>query len=79
MVSRIRGRPLNAPATFILALAVASTLGISFCPTDALARRTRAAGADCVPSWDQTAHCGGQADLMRRALHPKIKGEIWTF
>jgi uncharacterized Zn finger protein len=24
-------------------------------------------------------HCGGQADLMRRTLHPKIKGEIWTF
>jgi transcription elongation factor Elf1 len=25
------------------------------------------------------AHCGGQAYLMRRTLHPKIKGEIWTF
>jgi transcription elongation factor Elf1 len=24
-------------------------------------------------------YCGGQADLMRRTLHPKIKGEIWTF
>ena len=24
-------------------------------------------------------HCGGQAYLMRRTLHPKIKGEIWTF
>ena len=24
-------------------------------------------------------HCGGQANLMRRTLHPKIKGEIWTF
>ena len=24
-------------------------------------------------------HCGGQADLMRRTLHPTIKGEIWTF
>ena len=23
--------------------------------------------------------CGGQANLMRRTLHPKIKGEIWTF
>ena len=23
--------------------------------------------------------CRGQADLMRRTLHPKIKGEIWTF
>ena len=25
------------------------------------------------------AHCGGQASLMRRTLHPKIKGELWTF
>jgi ribosomal protein L37AE/L43A len=24
-------------------------------------------------------NCGGRADLMRRTLHPKIKGEIWTF
>jgi transcription elongation factor Elf1 len=24
-------------------------------------------------------YCGGQAYLMRRTLHPKIKGEIWTF
>src|SRR6476660_9679475 len=24
-------------------------------------------------------HCGGQAHLMRRTLHPKIKGELWTF
>jgi hypothetical protein len=24
-------------------------------------------------------HCGGQAYLMRRTPHPKIKGEIWTF
>ena len=24
-------------------------------------------------------HCGGQAYLMRRTLHPTIKGEIWTF
>ena len=24
-------------------------------------------------------HCGGQAYLMRRTLHPEIKGEIWTF
>jgi ribosomal protein L37AE/L43A len=23
--------------------------------------------------------CGGRAELMRRTLHPKIKGEIWTF
>ena len=24
-------------------------------------------------------HCAGQAYLMRRTLHPTIKGEIWTF
>ena len=24
-------------------------------------------------------HCGGQANLMRRTSHPKIKGEVWTF
>jgi len=24
-------------------------------------------------------HCGGQAYIMRRTLHPKIKGEVWTF
>ena len=41
----------------IIALAVASALGISFCPTDASARRTRAAVADGVPSWDLTASC----------------------
>src|SRR5215471_18475445 len=26
-----------------------------------------------------TCNCGEQAYLMRRTLHPKIKGEIWTF
>jgi len=41
----------------LIALAVASALGISFCPTDASARRTRAAVADAVPSWDVTASC----------------------
>jgi hypothetical protein len=42
----------------IIALAAASALGISFCPTDASARRTRAAPvADSVPSWDLTASC----------------------
>jgi transcription elongation factor Elf1 len=24
-------------------------------------------------------YCGGQAYLIRRTLHPKIKGELWTF
>ena len=40
----------------IIAIA-ASALGISFYPTDASARRTRAAVADSVPSWDLTASC----------------------
>ena len=40
----------------IIAIA-ASALGISFYPTDASARRTRAAVADGVPSWDLTASC----------------------
>jgi hypothetical protein len=41
----------------IIAIAVASALGISFYPSDASARRTRAAVADSVPSWDPTASC----------------------
>jgi len=41
----------------LIALAVASALGISFCPADASARRTRAAVADGVPNWDLTASC----------------------
>ena len=41
----------------LIALAVASALGISFCPADASARRTRAAVSDGVPSWDVTASC----------------------
>jgi hypothetical protein len=36
---------------------IGSALGISFCLTDASARRTRAAVADSVPSWDLTASC----------------------
>ena len=40
-----------------IALAAASALGISFYPTDASARRTRAAVADGVPNWDLTASC----------------------
>jgi hypothetical protein len=44
----------------IIAVAVASALGISFYPTDASARRTRAAG---VPSWDQTASCRAAASI----------------
>jgi len=41
----------------IIAIATASVLGISFYPTDASARRTSAAVADSVPSWDLTASC----------------------
>jgi hypothetical protein len=41
----------------IIAIAAAFALGISFCPTDASARQTRAAVADGVPSWDLTASC----------------------
>jgi hypothetical protein len=40
-----------------IAFVSVSALGVLFCPTDALARRTRAAGTDGVPSWDQTASC----------------------
>jgi hypothetical protein len=47
----------------IIAIAVISALGISFCPTDASARRTRAAVADSVPSWDVTASCRAAASI----------------
>ncbi|MGB8744947.1 MAG: hypothetical protein WCD54_03115 [Pseudolabrys sp.] len=47
----------------IIAIAVASALGISFCPTDVSARRTRAAVVDGVPSWDQTATCRAAASI----------------
>jgi hypothetical protein len=47
----------------IIAIAVASALGISFYPSDASARRTRAAVADSVPSWDLTASCRAAGSL----------------
>ena len=47
----------------IIAIAAASALGILFCPTDASARRTRAAAADSVPSWDLTASCRAAASI----------------
>ena len=47
----------------IIAIAAASALGISFCPNDASARRNRAAVADGVPSWDQTASCRAAASI----------------
>jgi hypothetical protein len=47
----------------IIAIASVAALGISFCPTDASARRTRAAVADSVPSWDLTASCRAAASI----------------
>jgi hypothetical protein len=80
-----RGRPLNAPASFIhprqlmhqlgpagevmlrrliITIAAVSAVAISLCPTDASARRTRAAPvADSVPSWDVTASCRAAATI----------------
>ncbi len=46
----------------IIAIATASALGISFYPTDVLARRTRVV-ADGVPSWDLTASCRAAASI----------------
>ena len=46
-----------------IAIATISALGISFCPTDASARRTRAAVTDSVPSWDVTASCRAGANI----------------
>jgi hypothetical protein len=58
----------------IIAIAVASALGISFCPTDALARRTRAAVADSVPSWDLTASCRAAGSVaFSQTPFPPIK------
>ena len=45
------------------AIAAAAALGISFCPTDALARRTRTAVADGVPNWDLSSSCSTAASL----------------
>src|SRR5262245_12968100 len=47
----------------IVALAAVSAIGISFCPTDASARRTRAVVADGVPSWDLTKSCRAAASI----------------
>jgi hypothetical protein len=48
---------------FTIAIAAAAALGISFCPTDALARRTRTAVADGVPNWDLSSSCRTAASL----------------
>jgi hypothetical protein len=47
----------------VIAIATVSALGISFCPTDASARKTRVAVSDSVPSWDVTASCRGAASV----------------
>jgi hypothetical protein len=54
----------------IVALAAASALGISFCPTDVSARRTRAAVADGVPNWDLTASCRAAGTISGYAQTP---------
>jgi hypothetical protein len=54
----------------IIAIAAASSLGISFYPTDALARRTRAAVADGVPNWDLTASCRAAGTVSGYAQTP---------
>ena len=38
-----------------------------------------ARGANCAPFLTTCPDCGAKAYLMRRPLHPKIKGEIPTF
>ena len=50
----------------IIAIAAASAIGVSSCPTDVLAaRRTTdaAVAADSVPSWDVTASCRAAASI----------------
>src|SRR5215472_13750650 len=83
-VRNSRGRQLNAPAAFILALAAASALGISFCPTDASARRARTTVADGVPSWDLTESCraagsiGGSDQTPDERMKSCLAGEQRT-
>src|SRR5262245_54921849 len=78
-----RGRPIDAPAAFThpchpmrparphvatIIIGIAATLVISFCPTDASARRSRAAPvAGTVPSWDVTASCQAAARVAYNA------------
>jgi hypothetical protein len=56
-------QPIVAGRRLIIAIASVSALGISFCPTDASARRTRAAVSNSVPSWDVTASCRGASSF----------------
>src|SRR5262245_12331340 len=60
----------------IVALAAVSALGVSFCPTDASARRTRTAVADGVPSWDLTASCHAAGSLGRSDETPDERKKI---
>jgi hypothetical protein len=60
----------------IIAIAAVSALGILFCPTDALARKTRVPIAGGVPSWDVTASCRGAASALYsgQETDEKLKG-----
>src|SRR5262245_45028739 len=60
----------------IIAIAAVSALGVSFCPTDASARRTRAAVADGVPSWDLTPSCRAAGSISGSGATPdeRMKG-----
>jgi hypothetical protein len=61
----------------IIGLAAASALGISFCPTDASGRRTRAAPvAESVPSWDLTASCRAAGSIGLSNLTPDESKKI---
>jgi len=60
----------------IIALAATSALGISFCPTDALARRSRPAVADGVPSWDLTPSCRAAGSIGGSDATPDERKKI---
>ena len=53
-----------------LIIAAACALGISFCPTDASARQTRAAVGDGVPNWDVTSSCRAAGSVSGKGGTP---------
>ena len=53
-----------------IAIAAVSALGILFCPTDALARKTRVPVAGGVPRWDVTPSCRGAASVLGITKRP---------
>ena len=83
-----RKGPFFAPAKPVFFLVLASPL-LRAAGRDLLRIPLREDGTPCrrkntdvrpTPTEPITCpHCGGQAYLMRGTLHPKIKGEIWTF